>query len=78
MLVSSARTRTVQDMEDLPTKRTVRVRETIWRRLKSEASLEGRTLDEFFESVLDDRDRRREKAKRLQKSPLHRVEVDAL
>lgn len=58
--------------------KTVRVRETIWRRLKSEASLAGQSLDEFFESLLDDRDRRREKAKRLQPSPLHRVEVDAL
>lgn len=58
--------------------KTVRVRETIWRRLKSEASLEGQTLDEFFESLLDDLDRRREKVRRLQKSPLHRVEVDAL
>ncbi|SIB67528.1 Uncharacterised protein [Mycobacteroides abscessus subsp. abscessus] len=58
--------------------KTVRVRETIWRRLKSEASLEGQSLDEFFESLLNERDRRREKAKRLQRSPLHRVEVDAL
>lgn len=55
---------------------SLRVPETFPKRLKLAAVEAGMPMGAFLDSLLDDRDRRIEKARRLQPSPLHRVAVD--
>lgn len=55
---------------------SLRVPEEFPKRVKMAAVEAGMPMGAFLDSLLDDRDRRLEKARRLQPSPLHRVTVD--
>lgn len=57
-------------------KMTVRVPEGFWKKLKLAAVEADVSLGEFLVHMLEDRERRLEKVRRLQPSPLHRVDVD--
>lgn len=63
-------------MSDKDRKLSVRVPAGLHKRLKLAAVAADMPIGRFLEHLLDDRDKRLEKARRLQKSPLHRVAVD--